>query len=1032
MNRLIFKKLTAGFAIALIAVIVNALISYRNTNQLIQNEERVVHTLQVLAELESALSTLKDAEIGQQGYILTGDAAYLQPYQAAIASIDEQLASLRQLTADNPEQQRRLAVLEQQATDRLEQLQRTITLRHTQGLELAQPLLPSGQDRQMMDKIRQLIIEMKDAEVALLERRVNESQISIQRTTITFTLASLFGAGLLTFLYFQIRHDITARQQAAEVLQERENHLQAILNAEPECVKIVAADGTLLQMNPAGLAMIEAPGAESVLGQSIYSLVVPEHRAAFQALNESVCQGNSGSLEFEIINCRGHRRWLETSAVPLPTKAGGTFVQLAVTRDITQRKQAEALLKQTKNDLEFRVAERTAELVRVNQQIQQELDERRQIQSALELSQARFAGILEIASDAIISVDSSQAITLFNQGAEKIFGYKAEEVVGQPLDLLLPNRSAALHRQHVSSFARSDSGARRMGDRSEIFGRRQDGSEFPAEASISRLQLGNETVFTAILRDISDRKQAEASLRISEERLQLALEGSEDGLWDWNIPTGECYLSPGWVRMLGYEPGEMPQHISFWERLIHPDDCDRVMAILDAHLQDNSVPYKFDYRLSTKRGNWKWIANYGKVTGRDANGVPVRMTGTHRDVSDRKQTEFALSQLAAIIESSGDAIDSSTLDGTIISWNASAERLYGYTSKEAIGRSITFLIPFDRLEEKNYIYQTIRRGEQIQHYETVRQRKDGTLIDVALTVSPVKDTTGKIVAVSAISRDITDQLQIDRMKSEFISVVSHELRTPLTSIHGSLGMLASGLLKADSDQGKRMLQIAVDSTDRLVRLINDILDIERIESDRVKMEKVLCAVDDLLTEAVNVVQPLADRVGVTLSVTSLPIQVWADLDRIVQTLTNLLSNAIKFSPSGSTVSLTAEKWESGRVKAWESEEFQPPIHPSTHPLTPSILFTVKDHGCGIPPDKLNSIFERFQQVDSSDSRNHEGTGLGLAICRSIVQQHDGQIWVKSVLGEGSAFSFTLPLSVNPATEPLMQSNDAIASDDTPA
>jgi CheY-like chemotaxis protein len=234
-------------------------------------------------------------------------------------------------------------------------------------------------------------------------------------------------------------------------------------------------------------------------------------------------------------------------------------------------------------------------------------------------------------------------------------------------------------------------------------------------------------------------------------------------------------------------------------------------------------------------------------------------------------------------------------------------------------------------------------------------------------------------------QDITERRQIERMKDEFISVVSHELRTPLTSIHGSLGLLASGILTADSPQGQRMLQIAVDSTDRLVRLINDILDIERIESGRVKMEPVDCQVTDLMTEAINTVQALADKAGVTLSVTLLPLQVWVDPDRIVQTLTNLLSNAIKFSPPESTV--------------WVTVESQPN----------QVLFTVKDQGRGIPADKLHSIFERFQQVDSSDSRNHEGTGLGLAICRSIVQQHNGKIWVESVLGEGSTFFFTLPL-----------------------
>jgi signal transduction histidine kinase len=223
------------------------------------------------------------------------------------------------------------------------------------------------------------------------------------------------------------------------------------------------------------------------------------------------------------------------------------------------------------------------------------------------------------------------------------------------------------------------------------------------------------------------------------------------------------------------------------------------------------------------------------------------------------------------------------------------------------------------------------------------------------------------------------------MKDEFVSVVSHELRTPLTSIYGSLGMLASGLLPTDSEQGKRLLQIAADSTERLVRLINDILDIERIESGKAKMESEICNIVDLITQTVNVIQPLADKAGVTLSISALSAQVLADCDRIVQTLTNLLSNAIKFSSAGSTVWLGVQQ---------EGDE---------------VLLTVKDTGRGIPTDKLESIFERFQQVDSSDSRNHDGTGLGLAICKSIMQQHGGRIWAESTLGEGSTFYVALPL-----------------------
>nr|WP_292740425.1 response regulator [Nostoc sp. JL31] len=338
------------------------------------------------------------------------------------------------------------------------------------------------------------------------------------------------------------------------------------------------------------------------------------------------------------------------------------------------------------NELELRVAERTAELIRVNQQLQSQLDERQRTQGELRFSQARFARILDIADDAIISINGFQSITLFNQGAEKIFGYSAQEVIGHSLDLLLPQRFFQAHRQHVVDFGQSPNVARRMGERREIYGRRKDGTEFPAEASISKIEMAEEIFYTVILRDITERKQ------------------------------------------------------------------------------------------------------------------------------------------------------------------------------------------------------------------------------------------------------------IERMKDEFVSVVSHELRTPLTSIHGSLGMLASGLLPTDSEQGKRLLQIATDSSERLVRLINDILDIERIESGKAKMEPEICNIVDLIVQAVNVMQPLADKAGVKVSVSALSVQVLADCDRIVQTLTNLVSNAIKFSSPGSTVWLEAQQ---------QGNE---------------VLLTVKDTGRGSQQTNLRVSLSAFNKL----------------------------------------------------------------------
>ena len=294
--------------------------------------------------------------------------------------------------------------------------------------------------------------------------------------------------------------------------------------------------------------------------------------------------------------------------------------------------------------------------------------------------------------------------------------------------------------------------------------------------------------------------------------------------------------------------------------------------------------------------------------------------------------------------------------------------------------------------------------------------------------------------------DISDRREVERLKDEFISVVSHELRTPLTSILGALDLLASGVLSTKPEQGQHMLKIAAKNAERLVRLINDILDIERIESGKVTMSKQMCNVEQLMNASVDVVRNVAQTAGVSLSVSPLSARLWIDPDRIIQVLTNLLGNAIKFSPYGSTVWLTAElidgqfssiisspveylhfggdKAEGRRQKAEVKEEGCKEQGNNNclggHEITDNlpqitaeeqltVLFQIRDQGRGIPADKIETIFGRFQQVDASDSRKKGGTGLGLAVCRSIVQHHGGQIWAQSTLGEGSTFCFTLPV-----------------------
>jgi signal transduction histidine kinase len=270
-------------------------------------------------------------------------------------------------------------------------------------------------------------------------------------------------------------------------------------------------------------------------------------------------------------------------------------------------------------------------------------------------------------------------------------------------------------------------------------------------------------------------------------------------------------------------------------------------------------------------------------------------------------------------------------------------------------------------------------------------RKDGTSFPVEYVARPQIDSHSsesegvKTVGVVVAFTDTTDRSALDRMKDEFISTVSHELRTPLTSLRGALGLLAGGALSSRPEKTQQMLEIAISNSDRLVRLVNDILDLERIGSGKAELQHTMCSAEDLLRRAASLQQTRKPPPMIRIFSDPNGVNVWADPDRILQTLSNLISNAIKFSAPGSEIHLTARTLDEHEA-----------------------LIEVRDQGRGIPADKLESIFDRFQQGDASDSRALGGTGLGLAICRSIIAHHGGRIWATSVQGHGTTFHFTLP------------------------
>ncbi|BCL37935.1 response regulator [Nostoc sp. MS1] len=818
---------------------------------------------------------------------------------------------------------------------------------------------------------------------------------------------------------------------------------RTIFNAEPECIKIVAADGTLLDMNPAGLATIEADSADAVIGKSVYSLIVPEYRQAFRQFNESVCQGQAGKLEFEIITYKGNRRWMATHAVPVCNETDGNLVQLAITRDITQYKQTEAEIKRINRTLQT--------LSDCNQLLVRTQDESELLhkvcQILVDVGNYRMAWVAFGENDAqksirpvaqagyeqgyLQSLNLTWADTIRGQGPTGTAIRTGKTAIIQNIET---DSRYEIWRCQASKRGYASSIALPLIDNGQVFGALNiyaaEANAFDADEVKLLEELTADVAYGIVaLRNQHNGQLAEAALRESEERLSLTLEAVNLGIWDWNLVTNKIIWSEGHARLFGIEPEEFDGSYQAFQGFTHPEDRGDLEQVIN-YARQHKTDYNHEFRIIWPDGSIHWIEGTGKLYYNDT-GEAVRMLGIVRDITSRKQIEATLQKvnnelelrvaertaelvnvnrqlhsqldqrrqieealrisqvrLARILDIADDAIIS--IDGTqrITLFNQGAEKIFGYSAEEIIGQRLDTLIPQrfaqahrQHVGEFGQAPSLARRmGER---REIFGCRKDGTEFPAEASISKFK--LDQEIFYTVILRDVTERKQIERMKDEFVSVVSHELRTPLTSIHGSLGMLTSGLLPADSEQGKRLLQIATDSTERLVRLINDILDIERIESGRVKMERETCDLTDLIESAVSIMQPLANKAGVQLSISSPSIQLWVDPDRIVQTLTNLLSNAIKFSTPEKTVWLVAQQYGD------------------------ELLLTVRDNGRGIPTDKLDSIFERFQQVDSSDSRNHDGTGLGLAICQSIVQQHGGRIWAESILGEGSTFYLTLPI-----------------------
>ena len=373
----------------------------------------------------------------------------------------------------------------------------------------------------------------------------------------------------------------------------------------------------------------------------------------------------------------------------------------------------------------------------------------------------------------------------------------------------------------------------------------------------------------------------------------------------------------------------------------------------------------------------------------------------------------------AIVDSSDDAIVSKNLHSIVMSWNKGAERIFGYSAQEMIGHSIIQLLPSDRLEEETRIISRLQRGERVEHYETVRQRKDGSLIDVSLTISPIRNAAGVIVGASKIARDITAQKEAlrklaeaneelkraDRIKAEFLATLSHELRTPLNAILGWVQILRDGPSADDLAQGVPIIERNIRAQ---AQLIEDLLDMSRIEAGKLNLDVQPVDLTEIVNASIETVRPAAQgkEIRLTTAFSSIGGIVIGDRNRLQQVLWNLLINAVKFTPKGGRVHVVIERSNS------------------------HVDLSVTDSGQGIAPEFLGQVFDRFRQADSSTTRKHGGLGLGLSIVKHLTELHGGSVRVTSGgVGLGATFTLSLPLqSVRHGPEALAEVQRNVATD----
>jgi len=586
-------------------------------------------------------------------------------------------------------------------------------------------------------------------------------------------------------------------------------------------------------------------------------------------------------------------------------------------------------------------------------------------------------------NEALISLKLDGEITAWNYSATSIYGYTAQEAIGKNISVIIPGDILKDDLEMIMTFSKNPYCKTYQTAR-----RRKNGETIAVNVFMTPImdEKGKIHGISECSTDINTSFGSEEKQSI----LSAIVDSSDDAIISKTLDGIITSWNSAAQKMFGFSEQEaLGKHISI---IIPEDRLEEEDVIIDNVRHGDKIDHIETVR-STKEGK-KLNISLTVSPIKNAQGEIIGASKVARDITDKRTAEEKQSLLAAIVNSSDDAIVSKTLEGIITSWNHSAEKMFGYTEKEAIGSHISLIIPTERIQEETVIIENIRNGRKIDHFETVRCRKDGGRVNVSLSVSPIKNWRGEVIGASKIARDITDKIEVEKKlqlyieklqelniyKDEFMAMASHELKTPLTVIAVNLQILK---LKMEQDPNITFINKSEEQVKKFNDLINNLLNVSKINAGQLDLEKTDFDLNHLIKEIISDLDQTTFHHNIIFTHDTTPFMVNGDRQKISQVVINVITNAIKYSPRGGNILLDIKK---------ENDK---------------VLVSCSDNGIGIPAKDLENIFARFYRV-SGIASSFSGSGIGLYISSEVIKAHGGQIWAKSEPGNGSTFHFTLP------------------------